>query len=102
MLHPREDTTMEKGTKVQVLCGLVGGWLVVFGWARSYWLSDTMNLAAGRISFVVSIYLVVFLYACWKMFIPSWVKIPEYSESKYHPGAGFAEHWYKQRKKKED
>lgn len=58
--------------------------------------------AVGRFNFVVAVYGVVVLYSLWKMFMPSWVRIPEYSESKYHPGAGFAEYWNKMRKKKKD
>ena len=102
MLHTSENTSMEKGTKIQLLCGFTGGWLIIFAWARSYLASDTTNLATGRITFVAAIYLVIFLYGLCKMFIPEGLKIPEYSESKYHPGGGFAEYWDKKRKKKED
>jgi hypothetical protein len=92
---------MEK-QKVQVLVGLAGVGILIVQRGLSNALSEAPGMfSMGRFTFVVSIYLVVVLYSLWKMFIPSWVKIPEYSESEYHPGATFADYWLR-KKKKED
>ncbi len=73
---------MEKGQKFQVSIVIMGGWIVILGWARSVLSSpDPLNVGPGRIKFVVALYLVVFLYASWKMFKPNSWSLSEFKET---------------------
>lgn len=92
---------MERAGKVQVLLFLTGVGVFITKWGlESVFIEDPDIYAVGRFQMIASIYGVTALYALWKMFKPPWMHLPEYSKSKYHPGAGFHESWWYLKKKK--